>query len=169
MASVGVIHDFECTHPFGENLISPRSLTINTHLYLPPPSSPHLLLHLHFPLILPILPVLTMTPVPDNVTFNSPEQDFHEGAPGSGAAANPGDVERVKSQWGEDLNTAFAYDKYADRGTDATWAASALRYEWSEETDADTVAPRDEALEKILFGDDGEGNMGINFSKYLSS
>ncbi len=31
--------------------------------------------------------------------------------------------------------------------------------------DAEAVAPRDEALEKQLFGEEGDGNMGINFTK----
>jgi hypothetical protein len=108
-----------------------------------------------------------MTPLTENLLLDSPKHEFNSGVqPVSGVTANPDDVERVKSQWGEDLNTAFAYDKYIDRGLSGAWAASALRYEWSEETDVDAIAPRDEALEKILFGDDGEGNMGINFDKY---
>ena len=83
------------------------------------------------------------------------------------ASANPEDVERVKGKWGEDLNTAYKYEKYVgDRIEIGGWASSAIRYEWQEDFDADAIAPRDENLEKQLFGDDGEGNMGINFDKY---
>ena len=78
---------------------------------------------------------------------------------------NSDDVDRVKGKWGEDLNTAFQYEKYADGG--GTWASAAVRYEWSEESPGDAIAPRDEVLEKQLFGDDGEGNMGINFDKFV--
>ena len=106
-----------------------------------------------------------MTPITDNAMFALSQNSVEENQSGTVPSANPDDVERVKNQWGEDLNTAFAYDKYVDCGTGATWASSSLRYEWSEETDGDTVAPRDENLEKILFGDDGDGNMGINFGK----
>src|ERR1700754_756456 len=80
--------------------------------------------------------------------------------------ASPEDVERVKGKWGEDLNTAFAYERYAEPSAGGSWASSAIRYEWQDDVDGDTIAPRDEMLEKQLFGDDGEGNMGINFGKY---
>jgi hypothetical protein len=84
--------------------------------------------------------------------------------------ANPEDVERVKGKWGEDLNTAFQYEKYVgDRVEVGGWASSALRYEWQDEFETDGIGPQDENLEKQLFGDDGEGNMGINFDKYVPS
>jgi hypothetical protein len=80
--------------------------------------------------------------------------------------ANPEDVERVKGKWGEDLNTAFQYEKYVgDRAEGGHWASNAIRYEWDDQFEADAIAPRDEILEKQLFGDDSEGNMGINFDK----
>ena len=81
--------------------------------------------------------------------------------------ANSEDVERVKGKWGEDLNTAFQYEKYiGDRAeSGGNWASSATRYEWDEKMETDVIAPRDEMLEKQLFGDEGEGNMGINFDK----
>ena len=80
--------------------------------------------------------------------------------------ANPEDVERVKGKWGEDLNTAFQYDKYVGDCAEAGgWASSSVRYEWKEDYECDDIAPRDENLEKDLFGDNGEGNMGINFDK----
>jgi hypothetical protein len=82
---------------------------------------------------------------------------------------NPEDVERVKGKWGEDLNTAFQYEKYVgDRAAGGNWASSAPRYEWLDEMDADAIAPRDDALERQLFGDEDGGNMGINFDKYCS-
>jgi len=105
-----------------------------------------------------------MSPVTDNTVFSPAQQDV-QSCPVP--TANPQDVERVKGKWGEDLNTAFPYEKYTDRGVGATWAASALRYEAQDDMDGDTLAPRDEALEKQLFGDEGEGNMGINFDKYI--
>jgi hypothetical protein len=80
--------------------------------------------------------------------------------------ANPDDVERVKGKWGEDLNTAFQYEKYVgDRAEGGHWASSAIRYEWDDQSDTEAIAPRDETLEKQLFGDENEGNMGINFDK----
>jgi hypothetical protein len=80
--------------------------------------------------------------------------------------ANPEDVERVKGKWGEDLNTAFAYEKYnAPPASGGTWAATAQRYEWHDDYEADAIAPRDERLERELFGAEEEGNMGINFNK----
>jgi len=82
----------------------------------------------------------------------------------------PEDVERVKGKWGEELNTAFQYDKYVGE-TRATggWASGAPRYEWQEEFDGeDAIAPPDPDLEAQLFGEDAEGNMGINFDKYSS-
>jgi hypothetical protein len=80
--------------------------------------------------------------------------------------ANPDDVERVKGKWGEDLNTAFQYEKYmGNHAVVGDWASSALRYEWQDGFETDGIGPRDENLEKQLFGDDGEGNMGINFDK----
>src|SRR5271168_3673468 len=79
----------------------------------------------------------------------------------------PEDVERVKGKWGEELNTAFQYDKYmGESRATGGWASSAPRYEWQEEFEGeDAIAPRDSELEAQLFGDDTEGNMGINFNK----
>jgi hypothetical protein len=87
----------------------------------------------------------------------------------NGSAANPDDVERVKGKWGEELNTAFQYEKYTGQPSagGAQWAATALRYEWQDDLETDDIAPRDERLEKDLFGDDSEANMGINFDKYV--
>ncbi|CAJ0644927.1 9989_t:CDS:2 [Entrophospora sp. SA101] len=45
------------------------------------------------------------------------------------------------------------------------WAAVRRRYEWNDSYD-DGVAPRDEELEKELFGEDNHVNTGINFEKY---
>src|SRR5271170_173935 len=69
--------------------------------------------------------------------------------------ANPEDVERVKGKWGEELNTAFQYEKYVGdlRNSTGAWASGAVRYEWQEDFEADSIAPRDEALERQLFGD----------------
>jgi hypothetical protein len=80
---------------------------------------------------------------------------------------NPEDVERVKKNWGEDLNTAFPYEKYKTSSQGGEWASSAIRFEWQDDFE-DAVAPRDERLEKELFGDEGEGSSGINFDKYSS-
>ena len=86
--------------------------------------------------------------------------------PNMASPVNVEDVERVKGKWGEDLNTAFQYEKYVgERAQDGNWASNTPRYEWNDDFDAETVAPRDEVLEKILFGDHEEGNMGINFDK----
>jgi hypothetical protein len=86
--------------------------------------------------------------------------------PSAPPPSNPEDVERVKGKWGEDLNTAFAYEKYnAPPASGGAWAATATRYEWHDDYEADAIAPRDERLEKELFGADDEGNMGINFNK----
>jgi hypothetical protein len=89
--------------------------------------------------------------------------------PNMAPPANPEDVERVKGKWGEDLNTAFQYEKYVgDRAAGGEhWASNTPRYEWNDDLDADAIAPRDEKLEKILFGEHDEGNMGINFDKYV--
>jgi hypothetical protein len=103
----------------------------------------------------------------DPSAFNATEIDAYDQKPtiisSEGKKEN---VERVKGKWGEDLNTAFPYDKYVgERAQVGPWASSAARYEWQDQFDAEAVAPRDEALEKQLFGDEGEGNMGINFVK----
>jgi hypothetical protein len=79
---------------------------------------------------------------------------------------NKENQERVKGKWGDELNTAFQYEKYVgDKPSFGNWASSAARYEWQEQFDGEAIAPRDESLEKELFGDEGEGNMGINFAK----
>ena len=97
-----------------------------------------------------------------------PHDPLMQQQPNVVAPANPKDVERVKGKWGEDLNTAFQYEKYVgDRAADGNWASNTPRYEWNEDLGTDAIAPRDEALEKILFGDHEEGNMGINFDKYV--
>lgn len=79
-------------------------------------------------------------------------------------------VERIKGKWGEDLNTAFQYEKYTGeqpRGS-GDWASSAARYEWNDGFETEDIAPRDELLERQLFGDENDGPMGINFNKYLT-
>lgn len=76
----------------------------------------------------------------------------------------PEDVERVRKNWGEDLNTAFQYEKYKGAATGGEWASSAVRFEWQESFE-EAVAPRDEMLEKELFGEEDEANTGINFDK----
>jgi hypothetical protein len=79
---------------------------------------------------------------------------------------NPEDVERVKGKWGEELNTAFQYEKYVgERAESGNWASSAARYEWADNLEPGSIAPRDEGLERQLFGDEDGGNMGINFDK----
>ena len=100
--------------------------------------------------------------------------DTQQPMPSNGApSANPEDVERVKGKWGEELNTAFQYEKYNSPQVPGgaigggQWASTAARYEWGDDLEADAVAPRDEKLEKDLFGDDHEANMGINFDKHL--
>jgi ATP-dependent RNA helicase DDX3X len=45
------------------------------------------------------------------------------------------------------------------------WAALKRRYEWDPSYN-DGVAPRDEDLEKELFGEENHVHTGINFSKY---
>lgn len=92
----------------------------------------------------------------------------------NGSTANPQDVERVKGKWGEELNTAFQYEKYTGQQPSsaaggAQWASTAARYEWQDDLEGDAIAPRDERLEKDLFGDDGDANMGINFAKFVPS
>lgn len=101
---------------------------------------------------------------------DTPQPMQSNGAP----SANPEDVERVKGKWGEELNTAFQYEKYnapqvpgGGAMGGGQWASTAVRYEWADDLEADAIAPRDEDLEKDLFGDDHEANMGINFDKYL--
>ena len=86
------------------------------------------------------------------------------------ASANEENVERVKGKWGEDLNTAFQYEKYTGEQVHGAgdWASSATRYEWNDEFESGDIAPRDEKLERQLFGDENEGPMGINFNKYLA-
>jgi hypothetical protein len=78
--------------------------------------------------------------------------------------------ERVKGKWGEDLNTAFQYEKYTGDQVagGGIWASSAVRYEWNDQFETEDIAPRDEMLERQLFGDENEGPMGINFDKYLT-
>ena len=76
---------------------------------------------------------------------------------------SPEDVERVRKNWGEDLNTAFQYEKYKDSATGGEWASSAVRFEWQESFE-EAVAPRDEMLEKELFGEESHIHSGINFS-----
>jgi hypothetical protein len=76
----------------------------------------------------------------------------------------PEDVERVRKNWGEDLNTAFQYEKYKGPAMGGEWASSAVRFEWRESYEED-IAPRDEMLEKELFGEEDEANTGINFDK----
>lgn len=80
----------------------------------------------------------------------------------------------VVGQWNE--REAFDYATYtAERDPEAPrgqptgqWAASGRRYEWKEEFG--DVAPRDEALERMLFGDPGEETenmgIGIQFDKF---
>jgi len=84
------------------------------------------------------------------------------------APSNDENVERVKGKWGEDLNTAFQYEKYTGEQVHGVgdWASSAARYEWNDEFESGDIAPRDEKLERQLFGDENEGPMGINFNKY---
>jgi hypothetical protein len=103
---------------------------------------------------------------------DTPQPMQSNGAP----SANPEDVERVKGKWGEELNTAFQYEKYnapqvpgGGAMGGGQWASTAVRYEWADDLEADAIAPRDEDLEKDLFGDDHEANMGINFDKYIPS
>lgn len=49
------------------------------------------------------------------------------------------------------------------------WASSKRRYEWkSSYEDGDSIAPRDEELEKELFGEDSHVHTGLNFDKYES-
>lgn len=49
------------------------------------------------------------------------------------------------------------------------WASSKKRYEWKPiSDDVDAVAPRDEELEKELFGEDNHVHTGLNFDKYDS-
>lgn len=81
----------------------------------------------------------------------------------------------VVGEWNE--REAFDYATYtAERDPDAPrgqptgqWAASGRRYEWKEEFG--DVAPRDEALERMLFGDPGDETenmgIGIQFEKFV--
>lgn len=81
----------------------------------------------------------------------------------------------VVGEWSE--REAFDYATYtAERDPDAPrgqptgqWAASGPRYEWKEEFG--DVAPRDEALERMLFGDPGDETehtgIGIQFQKFV--
>ena len=85
------------------------------------------------------------------------------------AASNEENADRVKGKWGEDLNTAFQYEKYTGEQIHGAgdWASGAARYEWNDEFELGDIAPRDEHLEGQLFGDENEGPMGINFNKYV--
>ncbi len=87
-------------------------------------------------------------------------------------------IKRVRdAQWAEPQK--FDYDAYnagprdagpsvptasADADANApSWAANAIRYEWSEEYG--DVAPRHEALEKMLFKDDNQMKKGDQFKQ----
>jgi hypothetical protein len=49
------------------------------------------------------------------------------------------------------------------------WASSRRRYEWKDSYNEDRgIAPRDEELEKELFGEENHVNTGLNFDKYES-
>ncbi|RUO96900.1 hypothetical protein BC936DRAFT_141288 [Jimgerdemannia flammicorona] len=48
------------------------------------------------------------------------------------------------------------------------WASSRRRYEWKDEYNDEGIAPRDEDLEKELFGEESHVHSGINFTKYES-
>ncbi|KAI9289284.1 hypothetical protein BC943DRAFT_376566 [Umbelopsis sp. AD052] len=49
------------------------------------------------------------------------------------------------------------------------WASSKKRYEWKPSSDdVNAIAPRDEDLEKELFGEDSHVHTGLNFDKYDS-
>lgn len=56
---------------------------------------------------------------------------------------------------------------YAQNSANYNWASSRRRYEWRDDFQ-DGMAPRDEALEKELFGEENHVHTGINFSKYES-
>ncbi|RHZ44807.1 hypothetical protein Glove_709g44 [Diversispora epigaea] len=67
------------------------------------------------------------------------------------------DTEKRAGQWGprQAQNTDL----------NRQWAALRRRYEWNDSYD-DGIAPKDEALEKELFGEENHINTGINFKKY---
>lgn len=46
------------------------------------------------------------------------------------------------------------------------WGSSKKRYEWKDEYLTQGFAPRDEMLEKELFGVDNHVHSGLNFDKY---
>jgi hypothetical protein len=49
------------------------------------------------------------------------------------------------------------------------WASSKKRYEWKPSPDDENaIAPKDEELEKELFGEDSHVHTGLNFDKYDS-
>ncbi|GAA5817787.1 hypothetical protein MFLAVUS_011343 [Mucor flavus] len=48
------------------------------------------------------------------------------------------------------------------------WGSSKKRYEWKDEFTRSGIAPRDEALEKDLFGEATHVHTGLNFDKYAS-
>lgn len=48
------------------------------------------------------------------------------------------------------------------------WGSSKKRYEWKDEFTRSGIAPRDEALEKDLFGETTHVHTGLNFDKYAS-
>lgn len=48
------------------------------------------------------------------------------------------------------------------------WGSSRRKYEWKEEYTQQGFAPRDEALEKELFGEENHVHSGLNFNKYDS-
>lgn len=49
------------------------------------------------------------------------------------------------------------------------WASSRRRYEWKDSYNEDGgIAPRDDELEKELFGEENHVNTGLNFDKYES-
>lgn len=51
---------------------------------------------------------------------------------------------------------------------DYNWGSSKKRYEWKDEYLQQGFAPRDEALEKDLFGEQSHVHTGLNFNKYSS-
>lgn len=92
----------------------------------------------------------------------------------NGLVVNEDAKQRVKeANWAEPQK--FDYDTYnanpkdkvpVEAGEDDNvplWAANASKYEWSDEYG--DVAPRDERLERMLFGDEHQVREGDQFSK----
>lgn len=92
----------------------------------------------------------------------SPRDDYSERPPrSSGDNRNNGPSNYGNSYENSDRPARAPPSNYK-------WASSKRRYEWKDSFEEDGIAPRDEELEKELFGEDNHVHTGLNFDKYES-